>query len=157
MVDTIRAKLRPSCTNTVKDETLTGLLGYNINRVANAIHHELAKTLKPLDLRMITFTTLVLIVDNPGVRQSQLAASLFVERPNFVVIINELLRRGLVTRKQDTSDRRAYGLYVTTAGRQLHAIALRAVKARENTLLCDLNQHQRRQVAASMKLLRQIP
>ncbi len=155
MADSIQKKLDQIPVESVSDESLTLLVGYNIKRVSNVIQSDLAKTLKPLDLRMITFTTLVLIVDNPGIRQSQLAASLSIERPNFVVIIDELVRRGLVTRKQDPSDRRAYGLYISTAGQRLHKVAIRAVQSHENSLLAHLSAQQRQQLSTTMNLLRQ--
>jgi len=87
----------------VSDDTLNALVGYNIKRISNVFQHDLAHTLKPLELRMITFTVLVMIVDNPGVRQSQLAASLSIERPNCVVIIDELEQRNLIKRTQEST------------------------------------------------------
>ena len=50
----------------VKDETLRNLVGYQMKRAFNVIQADLVKTLKPFDLRMLTYTALVLIVDNPG-------------------------------------------------------------------------------------------
>jgi len=67
------AELDSSLDHPISDATLTDLVGYNIKRASNVIQSDLARTLKPLELRMITFTALVLIVDNPGLRQSQLA------------------------------------------------------------------------------------
>lgn len=137
----------------VSDDTLNALVGYNIKRISNVFQHDLAHTLKPLELRMITFTVLVMIVDNPGVRQSQLAASLSIERPNCVVIIDELEQRNLIKRTQESTDRRAYGLYVTAAGRALHKRALRAVTAHEKALLAGFNSKQLKQINEATVLL----
>ena len=82
---------------TVSDRSLRSLYGYQMKRTFNVIQSDLSRTLKPLDLRMLTYTALVLIVDNPGLRQSQLAEALDIERPNLVVIVDELERRDRTT------------------------------------------------------------
>ena len=102
----------------VSDATMRGFVGYQIKRAFNVIQDDLAKTLKPFELRMLTYTALVLIVDNPGMRQSQLADAMDIERPNLVVIIDELERRELIVRDRVPTDRRAYALKATLAGRQ---------------------------------------
>ena len=80
---------------------------------------DLTQTLKPLGLRMLTYTALVLIVENPGLSQSQLAAAMDVERPNLVEIIDELEQRALVLRRRVPADRRIYALTATPEGIQL--------------------------------------
>jgi DNA-binding MarR family transcriptional regulator len=46
---------------------------------------------------MITYSLMAVIVDNPGVRQSQLAQVLAIERSNLVVLLDELERFELIT------------------------------------------------------------
>ncbi|MFK7856515.1 MAG: MarR family winged helix-turn-helix transcriptional regulator [Granulosicoccus sp.] len=137
----------------VSDETLTNLLGYNIKRASNVIQNDLARSLKPLRLRMITFTALVLIVDNPGIRQSQLAAALSIERPNCVVIIDELELREIITREQVPTDRRAYALKPTPAGLKLYKKALATAQAHEDALFGHFNSKQRNQINAANRLI----
>lgn len=137
----------------VSEDTLGDLVGYNIKRVSNVIQYDLARTLKPLGLRMITFSALVLIVDNPGIRQSQLADALAIERPNCVVIIDELERLEMITRLRVPKDRRAYALNVTLAGRQLYKKALRAVKNHEKALFSGFTDKQRLQIRDAMELV----
>ena len=86
----------------------------------------------------MTYTALVLIVDNPGLRQSQLAAAMDVERPNMVVIVDELEGRELIVRERAPTDGRAYALKATLAGRQLYEKAVAAVTAHEAPIAgCD--------------------
>ncbi|PHR61738.1 MAG: MarR family transcriptional regulator [Robiginitomaculum sp.] len=115
----------------VSDENLRMLVGYNMKRAFNAVQADLLDALRPFELRMITYSALVLIVDNPGLRQSHLSSALAVERPNLVVIIDQLERRGLISRERLASDRRAYGLHATLAGRKLYEDSVRAVTAHE--------------------------
>jgi len=119
----------------VSDSTLRSLHGYQIKRAFNVIQSDLNRILKPFELRMITYTALVLIVDNPGLRQSQLAEAMDIERPNLVVIIDELERRELILRDRLQSDRRAYALKATLGGRRLYDKAVAAVQAHEERLM----------------------
>jgi len=120
---------------TVSDGTLRSFRGYQIKRAFNVIQSDLNRTLKPFELRMITYTALVLIVDNTGLRQSQLAEAMDIERPNLVVIIDELERRELILRDRLSHDRRAYALKATLAGRRLCEKAVAAVLEHEQRLL----------------------
>ncbi len=125
----------PGSVTRVSDRTLRAFHGYQMKRTFNVIQSDLGRTLKPFDLRMLTYTALVLIVDNPGLRQSQLAEAMDIERPNLVVIVDELERRELITRDRLANDRRAYALKATLAGRQLCEKAVAAVAAHEKALL----------------------
>lgn len=138
------------------DETLDELFGYHLKRAVNVLQLDLKHTLKPFDLRMLTYTALVLIVDNPGLRQSQLAEAMDVERPNMVVIIDALESRELIIRDRVPTDRRAYALNATLAGRRLCEKATAAVKAHEERLLHQLSPETRQTVIAALKLIRKI-
>ncbi len=128
----------PPVVDHVSDDTLRHFVGYHIKRAMNVVQADLAKTLRPFDLRMVTYSALVLIVDNPGLRQSQLAAAMDIERPNLVVIIDELERRDLILREKVPTDRRAYALMPTLAGRQLCEKAVAAVTDHEARLFAGL-------------------
>lgn len=119
----------------MRDDTLQQFVGYHLKRGSNAVLGDLTFVLKPFELRMITYTALVLIVDNPGLRQSQLADAMDIERPNLVIIIDELERRDLIVRDKVPTDRRAYALRATLAGHQLYERTLKAVKEHEAALL----------------------
>lgn len=119
----------------VSDRTLRSFHGYQIKRAFNAIQTDLNRTLKPFDLRMLTYSALVLIVDNPGLRQSQLAEAMDIERPNLVVIVDELEGRDLILRDRLPSDRRAYALKATLAGQRLCQKAVGAVRAHEEAMM----------------------
>ena len=54
-----------------------------------------------------------------GVRQGVLAEQLGIEGPSLVRQLDQLQEAGLVERRDDAKDRRAKGLYLTPAGRDL--------------------------------------
>jgi DNA-binding MarR family transcriptional regulator len=142
-----------SGTSGVGDKTLRAFHGYQMKRTFNVIQSDLSRVLKPFDLRMLTYTALVLIVDNPGLRQSQLADAMDIERPNLVLIVDELERRELIIRDRLPNDRRAYALKVTLAGRQLYEKTIAAVKAHEETLLEGIDEDA---LATAMDVMRRI-
>ena len=123
----------------IRDDTLRHFLGYHMKRAFNVIQTDLTQALKPFELRMLTYTALVIIRDNPGLSQSQLADVMDIERPNLVVIIDELEQRELIVRDRVQTDRRAYALRVTLAGRRLCKKAISACEAHEEQLLAGLD------------------
>lgn len=129
------APQHPTQVDTVSDETLRRFLGYHLKRASNDILTDLAETLKPFELRMLTFTALVLIVDNPGMRQFQLADAMDVERSNLVVLLDELEGLDLIVRDKVPTDRRAYALRATLSGRRRYDQAIKAVIAHERAML----------------------
>ena len=111
----------------IRDATLRRFSGYNMKRAFNTVQTDVNRVLAPFGLRMVTFSALVIIVDNPGLRQSQLADALSVERPNLVLIVDDLERRGLISRNPSPKDRRAYALNPTDDGAKLYRAAVAAV------------------------------
>lgn len=134
MADLRPAKTAPD-THHVSDEALRHLVGFNIKRAMNVIAGDLRDTLTPFELRMVTFSALTLIGDNPSLSQAQLAAALAVERPNLVNVIEELAGRDLISRDRVPTDRRTNALRLTTQGARLLAQATEAVRAHEARLL----------------------
>lgn len=136
---------------TVSDDALRGLFGYGLKRAFSAIQADLTVTLRPFELRMVTYSLLAVIVDNPGVRQSQLAEVLAIERPNLVVLIDELESRELISRDREPTDRRAYALTCTLPGRRLYEAARMAVLAHEARYLQTLDSEQIDQIKANLR------
>lgn len=129
----------PAAVDAVSDATLRGLAGYNLKRAFNVIQADLAEVLNPLGLRMLTFSALALIVDNPGLTQTQLAEALTIKRPNLVLVLDELESLGLILRNPVPQDRRAYALTATLPGRRLRDRALAAIHAHEARMLAVLD------------------
>lgn len=125
------------------DRTLRRFAGYSMKRAFNVIQTDVNEALASLGLRMVTFSALSVIVDNPGLRQSQLADILSIERPNLVLIIDDLESRDLIMRQRASDDRRAYALQATLAGRRLHDRALKAVGGHEARVMAGLTEQER--------------
>ncbi|MFK7751037.1 MAG: MarR family winged helix-turn-helix transcriptional regulator [Sedimentitalea sp.] len=115
----------------MSDHTLRQFSGYSMKRAFAAVQADVSAALAPFGLRMLSFSALVLIVDNPRRRQSQLADALAIERPNLVIVVDELERAGLITRERTAADKRAYALEATAAGRRLYDETVRVVQQHE--------------------------
>jgi len=143
----------PHTLTRISDATLREFMGYHMKRAFNVVQADLTQTLKPYGLRMLTYTALVLIADNPGLSPSQLAAAMDVERPNLVVIVDQLEQRELIVRERVPGDRRTYALKVTLLGQQLYEKAVAADKASEERILKDIPQDTRDTVIAALQMI----
>jgi DNA-binding MarR family transcriptional regulator len=113
------------------DAVLRRFIGYDMKRAFNAVQADLNATLAPFGLRMVTYSVLAVVCANPGIRQSRLAEVLSIERPNLVLILDDLERAEAVERVRAPDDRRAYELSPTLRGRRLCDRATRAVDAHD--------------------------
>ncbi len=135
------------------DATLQRFVGYHMKRAFNVVQADLTRTLRPFDLRMLTYTALVLIVDNPGLSPSQLAEAMDVERPNMGVIVDELEQRALIQRARVPTDRRTYALSATLQGKRLCDRAVKAVTAHERRLLEGITAQSQDTMIAALQLI----
>ncbi len=103
---------------------------------------------------MITFTILTMLRENPGIRLSNLAVAIDMEKPNMVSVIDELSKRGLVTRSADPLDGRARQLHLTDAGEELQHKAYGAAWAHEEGCLQHLDKFERAQLIALLSKIR---
>ena len=140
----------------VNDQGLRQFTGYHLKRAYNVVRSDLTKKLEPLGLRITTYSSLLLIVENPGVRQSQLAASLDIERPNMVMIIDDLEQKGWISRKRLENDRRAYALFSTPLGDQVCKEAVKLDFEHEAKILGALSKEEVNTLIAALNKIEQV-
>jgi DNA-binding MarR family transcriptional regulator len=76
--------------------------------------------MEPLGLSPSQFNVLNLLSDNPqGCSQIELGRLLITHRSNMTGLVDRLVRRGLVARRDSAEDRRAYRIVLTQAGRKM--------------------------------------
>jgi DNA-binding MarR family transcriptional regulator len=95
---------------------LADYVGYALRRAQIASVAGFLDAMKEVDLRPTQFAVLILIQENPGVRQIEVCAALGLQKANFVPLLNELQRRGLAIRKEGVPDRRSSALHLTEYG-----------------------------------------
>ena len=99
-----------------------------VARACHLVQQELARQLKPLDLKTPHLDIMANLVRSPGISQQDLARKLFVGRSNMTMLLPQMEKRGLVERRSDPDDKRALRLFLTEKGRALagKAIAVQA-------------------------------
>ncbi len=95
---------------------LTGYLGYALRRAHMVAVAKFLEAFQELDLRPTQLAVLLIIHENPGIRQTEVCEALGIQKANFVPLLNELERRGLALRKSVAGDRRASALHLTPLG-----------------------------------------
>lgn len=138
------------------DRSLRQLVGYTMKRATNCMMADAARVLEPLGLRITTFSALSVICDTPDVTQSQLAASLNMERSNTVLIIDALEEAGLIGRHRVLTDRRSFALRATLTGTRRRRAAVAALEAHEDAMLADLSAEERATLVALLRRIDQI-
>lgn len=133
------------------DATLRHFLGYRLKRAYSSIRAEVLNRLEPLGLRITTFSALVLVVDNPGLRQSELAKALDIKRSNMVAVIDDLENNGWIKRKEVPTDRRAFSLFATKAGKNVYKKAVSVTTEYENHVAGSLNAKELNQFLAILE------
>lgn len=126
------------------DHRLRRLMGYALRLAYHRLKNEASRVLEGFGLRTRTFSALAIICDTPGLRQTQLAEVLHMERSNTVTLVDALERGGLIQRRQVPEDRRSYALRATAEGRRVCAAATAALEAQEDAALAGLSPEERR-------------
>ncbi|KGJ03541.1 DNA-binding transcriptional regulator, MarR family [Paracoccus halophilus] len=137
----------------VEDTVLGTLIGYRLKRAYMQIQPQAQRVLAGENLRVVSFSCLSIIADNPGIVQSELAAVLQMERSNLVVIIDELEQRGLIGRERVPTDRRRYALTATLRGRRLRDSVAEKVRQAEDAVIGRLNPQDRAHLLAVLERL----
>jgi DNA-binding MarR family transcriptional regulator len=98
---------------------LNARLGYFVRRVQVWVFQDFIRRLSSVDLSPAQFSVLVVISANPGLSQSELAATLGIERARLVRLLHRLERRGLTQRLASPADGRRHALQLTRDGSAL--------------------------------------
>lgn len=107
----------------INSQATMGLIGYRLRRAQLSVFQRFLVVFDDLALRPAEYSVLMLIENNPGRKQTEIAAALGIKRANFVALAQALEARGLIERLTVQSDRRANALHLTAAGRTFLAKA----------------------------------
>src|SRR5512146_350364 len=88
-----------------------------------------------------------------GVRQKDLAASVGIEGPSIVRLLDTLIMKGLIQRSEDVTDRRAKLLCLTPEGRLIVTRIQEIMTALENKMLGSFNDNEISQMAQFIQRL----
>ena len=97
-------------------DTTARIVGYRLRRAQISVFQHFTAVFEKLDLRPAEYTMLVLIADNPGHKQTDIADALGIKHANFVALLHAYEGRGLVERRATSADKRVKALYLTPKG-----------------------------------------
>lgn len=97
-------------------------------------------------LRVRSYSVLALAVAEARLSQRDIAEYLWLDPSQVVALVDDLQRRGLVTREPDENDRRAKVVVATEEGHRLHSEAARSVAVRERETLEPLDAREQEQL-----------
>jgi len=117
---------------------LSELLGYALKRAQLKVFEDFLRCVASLQLTPAQFSVLVLIEQNPGRNQTEIANTLGILRPNFVAMLDGLESRDLCARIKSANDRRSHILALTDKGRSVLARAKKLVATKHEARLNEL-------------------
>ena len=130
---------------------LPDLVGYNLRRAQFAVFQDFMQTLAGLALTPGQFGVLEIVASNPGMKQTDLANALNVDRSTVVGVIDRLEERGLLERAAAANDRRSHALHLTAAGEALLGEAKLLVARHEAAITAGLSASEKAQLVRSLQ------
>jgi len=123
----------------LKPTSLEDQIGFQLRLAQLAVFADLIDALKLLDVRPADMSALLLISENPGMRQHVIGDRLKMARPNVVALVDTLETKKFVERRVDDTDRRAYHLHLTKAGANMVKQTLQVQNEHRTRLLTALD------------------
>src|SRR5215831_5163291 len=98
---------------------LDSYLPYLLNRAGERIAAAFGEEVRPLGANLQMWRVLAALRDKDGRRMGNLSATTSIEVSTLTRLVDNMEKKGLVTRRRDAQDSRAVLLHVTAAGKQL--------------------------------------
>ena len=92
---------------------------FRLRRAQSAVFGDFIESLARLNLRPAQYALLEVVDAHPGLKQSDAAVVLGIEKANFVSLVHGLERRSLLRRSRSSVDRRSYALELEPDGVRL--------------------------------------
>ena len=109
-------------------------VGFNLRMAQEAAFQAFSRRSQDIGESPGRFATLTLIARNPGISQTELSQANGRDKSSLTPVVEDLVRRGLIERKRMDSDRRAYRLNVTAAGKKVLTTMTRCARRHERNL-----------------------
>jgi DNA-binding MarR family transcriptional regulator len=95
-----------------------------IGALTRTIHAIIEIKFKTLNLQKGQSIYLTRICENPGLSMKDLSQMLMVDKTTTSKVVHKLIAENLVSKTQDTLDKRAYNLFPTVKAKQAYAIII---------------------------------
>ena len=129
---------------------LDKMLGVEL-RIAQILADRLFTSSHHLHMAPGHYTVLSLIKLNPGINQSKLAHSMYLDRSSMVPILDQLEKKGWIERKRPPNDRRSHALHLTSTGHTALKQADGEVHKLEESIAVEMGRDNRASLLALIK------
>jgi DNA-binding MarR family transcriptional regulator len=92
---------------------------YLLNQANQAVRSQLEAALRDFQMTGIQYTILSIVDQYAGISSAELSRRFFVTAQTMNEIINGLVQRGLIARKEDSANKRILRMKLTASGRKL--------------------------------------
>lgn len=125
-------------------------LGFRLRRVQNQLSRDFGVKTRDRELRAGMFSALEIIASNDGISQGQLSGEVGLDKSALVPLVDDLERRGWITRTRSTVDRRRNQLAITVVGRSELDALIAHMADTEATALATLTDEERGTISAAL-------
>lgn len=121
-------------------DDLEKALAFRVQRASRVLRVHLSRFLADfgLDVSQEQYFILFKVQAKPGCSQSDLADQLLGDYPNVTRLVDSLVERGLVERRQDPTDRRRHAVYLTDRGQEITQRLVPAILEQRRKLYAGL-------------------
>lgn len=132
------------------------LLSYSLNRASLLYKRRLyAEFLsRGIDIRPEQWHLLLLVYDNPGMIQSELAARIDKDPTNITRSLDALGRAGFLERRANYGDRRCYCVYLTDLGKETVKQLLPAITSVNLSMQEGMNEEETKALRQALDTIR---
>ena len=128
-------------------------LSWSLARIAHAVSTAQNEALAPLGLTLRTYAVLAMVGGGTVRSQLEIAGGVGLDKTTLVATLDDLERRGFLTRTPDPHDRRARIVSITCEGEKLLAGAAGAVRALEAEIAAAMPAEQAQQLREGLNAL----
>jgi DNA-binding MarR family transcriptional regulator len=131
---------------------LSDQVGYLLRRASNVFtsHWALQFAREEMSITPVQCGMLILVDENPGLTQIELARLLKVEGSTLWQLVDRLLKLGFIRRRRVPDDRRAFAIHLSQAGRKALQRIERGLRQHQRALLACLSEAERASLTAML-------
>lgn len=126
-------------------------VGFHLRLAQTASFQAFAREAQDVDLSPGRFAILTLIGNNPGIGQTALSRANGRDKSTLTPVLDDLVRRGFVSRKRTREDRRAYRLALTPAGEHVLRTLTACAQRHEDNLDRVIGAEERERFIATLR------
>ena len=139
----------------MKGFDLSSSLGYYFSKSNNLFKSSFNRLLMKKGYRLNSdhWTVLIILKNNPGIRQTDIAVIMQRDQPAVTRMMDFLENEGIVSRKNDPRDRRAHNIFLTEDGEQMYVELLGVAEELNNKLLEGIDKKNVKLLRKTLSLL----